>query len=283
LFIGRDMDTFLEGSRSQIIIFTDLDGTLLDDQTYDFRPALTALKFIRSRKIPLILVSSKTRAEMEFYRKELSLEDPFIVENGGAIYFPASFPLPDDYPFEIVDEYREVLIGTPLAVLSEKISELREQFRFRCFSELTVEEIAALTGLTHEQAQGATVREFDEPIVLEDTFDEDILCKRARELDFECVQGGRFLHLFCGGDKGKAVDEILTVYRQQGYPVISIGLGDSQNDVPMLWAVDKPVLMQAPEGGYIEGLDHPDLLKARGRGPDAWNRVVLRILGDLLS
>jgi mannosyl-3-phosphoglycerate phosphatase len=277
------MDTFLKGARRQIIIFTDLDGTLLDDQTYDFKPALPALKFIRSRKIPLILVSSKTRAEMEFYHKGLSLDDPFIVENGGAIYFPASFPLPDDYPFEIVDEYRQVLIGTPLTVLSEKVSKLKEQFRFRCFSDLTIEEIAALTGLSYEQAQRASVREFDEPIVLEDTFDEDLLCKRARELDLECVQGGRFLHLFCGGDKGKAVDEILAFYRQQGYPVISIGLGDSQNDVPMLWAVDKPVLMQAPEGDYIQDLDHPDLLKARGRGPDAWNRVVLRILEDLLS
>jgi mannosyl-3-phosphoglycerate phosphatase len=278
------MDTFLKGSRSQIIIFTDLDGTLLDDQTYDFTPALRALKLIRSRKIPLILVSSKTRAEMEFYRKGLSLEDPFIVENGGAIYFPASFPLPDDYLFEMADEYREVLIGTPIAVLSEKISELKEQFRFRCFSELTVQEIAAMTGLSYEQAQRASVREFDEPIVLEDTFDEELLLyKKARELDLECVRGGRFLHLFCGGDKGKAVDEILILYRQQGYPVISIGLGDSQNDLPMLWAVDKAVVMQAPDGGYIEGLDHTDLVKAGGRGPDAWNRVVLRILGDLLS
>jgi mannosyl-3-phosphoglycerate phosphatase len=277
------MDAFLKGSRSQIVIFTDLDGTLLDEQTYDFKPALTALKFIRSRKIPLILVSSKTRAEVEFYRKELSVEDPFIVENGGAIYFPTSFPLPDDYPFEIVDEYREVLIGTPLAVLSEKINKLREQFPFRCFSDLTVEEIADQTGLAPEQALRASVREFDEPIMLEGGADEGLLYKRARELDLECMHGGRFLHLFCGGDKGKAVDEILTLYRQQGYPVISIGLGDSQNDVPMLWVVDKPVIMETKEGVSIEGLDHPDLVKAKGRGPESWNRVVLRILEGLLS
>ena len=278
------MDPFLKGPRSQILVFTDLDGTLLDDQTYDFKPALTALKLIRSRKIPLILVSSKTRAEIELYRKGLSLEDPFIAENGGAIYFPASFPLPDEYSYEIVDEYQEVLIGTPLAVLHEKIRELKGQFRFRCFSELTIEEIAAVTGLTHEQARLASGREFDEPIVLEGSSDEhELVCKRAQELGLDCVYGGRFLHLFCGGDKGKAVDVILNVYRQQGHPLISIGLGDSQNDVPMLWAVDKAVVMQAQDGGYIEGLDHPDLIKARGRGPGAWNRVVLSILEDFLS
>jgi mannosyl-3-phosphoglycerate phosphatase len=278
------MDTFLKGQGSQILIFTDLDGTLLDDQTYDFKPALTALKLIRSRKIPLILVSSKTRAEIELYRKGLSLEDPFIAENGGATYFPAAFPLPDEYAYEIVDEYHEVLIGTPLTVLYEKISELKEQFRFRCFSEMSIEEIAAETGLTHEQARLAARREFDEPIVLESGSDaEELVCKRAYELGLDCVQGGRFLHLFLGGDKGKAVEVILNVYRQQGHPVISIGLGDSQNDVSMLWAVDKAVVMQTRDGGYIEGLDHPNLLKARGRGPGAWNRAVLSILEELLS
>lgn len=278
------MDAFLKGSRGKILIFTDLDGTLLDDQTYDFKPALTALKLIRSSKIPLILVSSKTRAEIELYRKGLSLEDPFIAENGGATYFPAAFPLPDEYSYEIVDEYREVLIGTPLTLLYEKISELKEQFRFRCFSELTIEEIAAETGLTHEQARLAARREFDEPIVLEKGSDEEeLVYKRAHELGLDCVHGGRFLHLFCGGDKGKAVEVILNVYRQQGYPVISIGLGDSPNDAPMLWAVDKAVVMQTRDGGYIEGLDHPDLLKARGRGPGAWNKAVLSILEELLS
>ena len=274
----------LKGPRAQILIFTDLDGTLLDDQTYDFNQALPALRLIRSRKIPLILVSSKTRAEIEFYRKGLSLGDPFIAENGGATYFPAAFPLPDEYFYEIVGEYHEVLIGTPLTVLYERIHELKEQFRFRCFSEMTIEEIAAETGLTHEQARLAARREFDEPIVLESSSDEEeLVCKRAHDLGLECVHGGRFLHLFCGGDKGKAVEMILNVYRQQGYPLISIGLGDSPNDVSMLWAVDKAVVMQSRDGGYIEGLDHPDLLKARGRGPGVWNRAVLSILEELLS
>ncbi|MFW6147832.1 MAG: HAD-IIB family hydrolase, partial [Thermodesulfobacteriota bacterium] len=151
------MDEFFIGPMSQIVIFTDLDGTLLDDQTYDFKPALTALKLIRSRKIPLIMVSSKTRAEVELYRRKMAVEDhPFIVENGGAVYFPGSFPLPDEYTFEIVDGYREVIIGTPLAVLSEKIRYLKEQFEFTSFSELPVEEIAKLTGLSPEQAQRAS-------------------------------------------------------------------------------------------------------------------------------
>ena len=69
-------------------VFSDLDGTLLDHDTYGYEPARPALDLISSKKIPLILCSSKTRAEMTGIRQQLKLEDPFIVENGGAVYIP---------------------------------------------------------------------------------------------------------------------------------------------------------------------------------------------------
>ena len=267
---------------SHAVIFTDLDGTLLSDRTYDFTPALPALDQIRSLMIPLILVSSKTKAEIEFYCKGLSVEEPFIAENGGAIYFPSAFPLPDIYSYERADNYRALFIGRPLCELSERINTLRDQFHFRCFSEMTMEEIAAVTGLTLQQAGLASQREFDEPIVLESASDDgSLICEKALEIGLDCVKGGRFLHVFLGGDKGKAVEVLLELYRQKGHEVLSIGLGDSQNDVSMLRAVDKAVVMQSPDGTYIEGLDHPDLVKAEGRGPSAWNKVVLSILEDL--
>ena len=47
----------------KLVIFTDLDGCLLDRETYSFEPAQAALRLIREKKIPLVLVSSKTRVE----------------------------------------------------------------------------------------------------------------------------------------------------------------------------------------------------------------------------
>ncbi|MFQ5918142.1 MAG: HAD hydrolase family protein, partial [Candidatus Binatia bacterium] len=65
---------------SNIIIITDLDGTLLNRQTYLLRDAALALDLIEARNIPLIFCSSKTRAEQEVYRKQLRIDHPFIVE-----------------------------------------------------------------------------------------------------------------------------------------------------------------------------------------------------------
>ena len=265
-----------------ILIFTDLDSTLLDNQTYDFTPALPALKIIHSLEIPLILVSSKTRAEIEFFRKRLSLDSPFIAENGGGIFFPDKFKLPKDYLYENVNGYNAIFIGRPIKEVFEKIRKLKENFLFKGFSEMPVREIVALTGLTLEQAILASKREFDEPIVLEHPLnDMEIFCKKASNLGLDCVHGGRFIHLFLGGNKGKAVEIVLNIYRQLRGPIFSIGLGDSPNDISMLRVVDQAVLMQDRDGAHIKGLVHPDLTKAEGNGPEAWNRVILDILADI--
>ena len=267
--------------QSRIIIFTDLDGTLLDDQTFEYQPALPALKRIHLHKIPLVLASSKTRAEIEPYWKRLSTESPFVVENGGAIFFPPTFPLPEDYRYERVDEYKVVFIGRPLKEIHERMHTLKRQIPFKVFSEMPAEEIAGLTGLTLGQAILASKREFDEPVVLQRPLDDgELFFKKASEVGLDCVYGGRFFHLFLGGEKGKAVEKVLHIYRALQGPVFSIGLGDSPNDISMLKVMDKAVLMQARDGGYIKDFEHPDLIKAEGGGPKAWNRVVLDILAD---
>jgi len=272
----------LKQSQPQILIFTDLDGTLLDDQTYDFSPALPALKIIHSQKIPLILVSSKTRAEIEFFMELLSLETPFIAENGGGIYFPPSFALPQEYPYKKIDRFHALFMGRPIEEVLERSRKLKEDFKFRGFSEMPVQEIASLTGLTLEDALRASKREFDEPILLEDPLDDmEIFCKKAAQHGLDCVQGGRFVHLFLGGNKGRAVEKVLTIYKQLKGTIFSIALGDSPNDISMLKAVDRAVLMQGRDGTYIKGLAHPDIIKAEGNGPEAWNRVMLPILEDL--
>ena len=66
------------------VVFTDLDGTLLEHSTYSFAEAEEALDLLRSQDIPLVICTSKTRSEVEFWRRLLGNEHPFIVENGGA-------------------------------------------------------------------------------------------------------------------------------------------------------------------------------------------------------
>ena len=273
------MADYCKRPRPPLVIFTDLDGTLLDDCTYDFSPALPALNVIRSLGIPLVLVSSKTRAEMEFFKRKLSVDSPFIAENGGGIFFPSDLVLPKGYTPVPVDDYNALFVGRPINEVLARSEALKKRFDYKGFSEMSVSEIASITGLSLEQAFLASKREFDEPIILESPADdEESFLKEASRLGLSCVRGGRFFHLFSGGDKGKAVEIVLAVYRDLYGPFVSIALGDSPNDISMLEAADKAVLMRGRDGAYMSDPINSSLIKAKGGGPEAWNEVMLNIL-----
>jgi len=50
----------------KLIIFTDLDGTLLDYSNYSFEPVLPALQLLKEKDINLIICSRKTRKEIGY-------------------------------------------------------------------------------------------------------------------------------------------------------------------------------------------------------------------------
>jgi HAD superfamily hydrolase (TIGR01484 family) len=80
------------------IIYTDLDGTLLDEKSYSFLDAAPALRAAQAKGIPVIFCSSKTSAEIARIRQQLEVRDPFIVENGAAIFTPTGY-----FPFAADD------------------------------------------------------------------------------------------------------------------------------------------------------------------------------------
>jgi mannosyl-3-phosphoglycerate phosphatase len=104
---------------SNLIVFTDLDGSLLDGTTYSYKAAIPALTALREQGIPLVLASSKTRAEMEPIRERLDLHNPFIVENGGAVFVPHGF---FEFPLERMrtrPPYQVMELGLPYHMLRE--------------------------------------------------------------------------------------------------------------------------------------------------------------------
>src|SRR4030043_2006608 len=111
----------------KLIIFTDLDGTLLDRKTYSFEPAEPALNLIRTMGIPLVLSSSKTRAEIELYRRKLENEHPFISENGGGIFIPCTyFSFPFHYDKEL-EKYVVLELGTLYPRIIEALESIKEE------------------------------------------------------------------------------------------------------------------------------------------------------------
>jgi mannosyl-3-phosphoglycerate phosphatase len=259
------------------LIFTDLDGTLLHPRTYSFEKALPALERIREQGIPLLFVSSKTRPEIEVWRKRLGNEHPFISENGGGIFIPDGY-----FPFAVEGEqrdgYRVITLGMPYGAVRRRFIALREELKaaVRGFGDMTPEEVAKLTGLSAEEAHLAKQRDFAEPFVFEKKTDDRFL---------QAIEGaglrwtkGRLFHIMGDHHKGRAV-EILKGHFMRSYgKITTIGLGDSLNDLPFLLTVDRPVLVRKPSGEHDARIDIPGLLRTKGVGPAGWNEAVLALL-----
>lgn len=267
-----------------LVVFSDLDGTLLDHDSYSFAPAEPALRLLRDKGIPLVLCSSKTRPEIEAVRSALGNDEPFIAENGGAVFLPAGrFPL-ESLPARRLPGYDVVEFGTPYARLVEAIEGISRRFpgKLRAFHELTAGEVAGLTGLSPEDAGLALRREYDEPFVLSDPSLGEAVRETVRPFGLTVVRGGRFFHLTGDNDKGRCVRFLSLLYALfLGRPVTSIGLGDSANDRPLLEAVDYPVLVRKPGGKYDPAVRLPGIFLAPGEGPEGWNAAILDLVPRL--
>ncbi len=264
-----------------MIIFTDLDGSLLDHDGYSFEAARPSLERIKQARMPLILTTSKTRREVEALQKALGINDPFIVENGGGIFFPAGyrgFPIPEGRQEA---GYTLIQLGVPYEQIRSFFIALPKEFQARGFGDMSVKNVADLTGLTLDQAVLAKVREFTEPFILEREADLEAVETLAGEKGMKVTRGGRFYHLLgLGQDKGKAVRVVQDIFRRNSeVSLISIGIGDSENDLPMLQNVDIPVLIPRPRRGYLT-VALPRLIRAKQPGSRGWNEAIGRLLDE---
>jgi mannosyl-3-phosphoglycerate phosphatase len=270
--------------QSSLLVFTDLDGTLLDHDSYSFEPALPALAVLEEKNVPLIICTSKTRAEIEIIRQRLHNRHPFVSENGGAIFIPKGY---FSHTFRYTREdsdYRIIEYGTPYSRIRDVFKKMQSPCSggVRGFGDLSAEEVAELCGFSLDQARLAKMREYDEPFILKDI---DALVKIqqiAENANLRVTRGGRFYHLLGKNDKGKAVLRLRDIYKRKLKHIKTIALGDSQNDLPMLEAVDYPVLVQKPEWNYDPSIKLDNLILAKGIGPMGWNATILKLLDNLL-
>jgi mannosyl-3-phosphoglycerate phosphatase len=268
----------------RLVIFTDLDGTLLDQDSYSFEPALPALRAVREKEIPLVFSSSKTRSEIEFYRRKIENGHPFISENGGAVFIPEGY-----FSFSFTGDrtsgnYAVVELGTVYPQILAALDSIRKEtgVPIKGFSDLTAEEISSLCGLSLQEAGLAKEREYDEPFLIEGGEQEvETVRKKIAEKGMNYVWGGRFHHLLGKNDKGRAIGILKHLFEEEFHSISTVGIGDGQNDVPMLLSVDYPIFLRENQAPFPESLSSiRSLTVFDGTGPQVWNKVILSLVTE---
>ena len=252
---------------NKYLIFTDLDGTLLDHKTYSFDAANEMLAHIKANNIPLIITTSKTKEEILKLRKKLDLNYPFIVENGAGIFLPNK------------NDFTQISMGKTYSEILDFFNTYKRNFKITGFFDMSVDVISVLTGLSREDAKLAKKRDFCEPFIIEDESKIKELKQLSQKEGFDIVKGGRFYHLINKGqDKANALLELQKIYeKNNNQKYTTIALGDGGNDITMLDNVDIAVLIKKFDGTFIP-YDKKGLIKTKEIGPKGWNEELKEIL-----
>jgi mannosyl-3-phosphoglycerate phosphatase len=258
----------------QKVVFTDIDGTLIDIYSGRFDGSDLLVKKFSSMGIPVILCSAKTRSEQEYIRNILGLSDPFIVENGGAVVIPDGYF--DDFELEAgirINGYSIIEIGGHSNEIRELLVRIRKdlQIDFKGTTDMTLDEISKKVQIPLSFAKRMSKREYGETILEIEPSDLDRLAKICRSKGLKVIHGGRFIDITQGNDKGKATRVLIDLFKRKYHHrrTFFIGLGDSENDLPMLKLMDIPVLVQKANGTWCDS-GIKNLVRSTGIGPKGW-------------
>lgn len=262
-----------------LLVFTGLDATLIDHDSCSGGASRVGLERIHRRQIPLIFTTSKTRFEIEQLQMAMQIREPFIAETGAAIFFPDGYR---NFRFDMGfrhPPYTVIQRGATYGEIRRFFYAVKERFDLKGFGDLTIDEVARLTGLSQEQAAMAKLREFTEPFLIEDETKIQQLASIAAARGFKVIAGARFFHLIgIRQEQGHTVRLCAQIFdKNTDGKILTVGLGDGTNDASMLKSVDIPVLLPHDDGSYAE-LDLSNLIKAERPGRRGWNEAILYVL-----
>jgi mannosyl-3-phosphoglycerate phosphatase family protein len=264
---------------------------LVDPRTESFAGAEEALSELERRKIAFVLLTTRTREEIEPIRRKIGHNHPFVTENGGGIFFPDGY-----FSLRIpgavrTARYLSVAQGWPYAEVCEALDEIAEEAAVGVagFHHMSLREIADNTGLRPRSAELVRAREFDEPFYFTSADDKAIarFVETARERGFDTRRGPAFWHFSAKCDTARAVRSLAHLFREATHIKLRlVGIGGGEQDLPWLRAVDHAVLLPSPREAAKPAGQVPEppgrsrtIVMGDAPGAVGWSKAILDIIG----
>ncbi len=261
-----------------------MDGAIVQPGAASYDEAEEALSELERRNIPLVLLTPRTRAEIEPVRRKIGHIHPFITESGGGIFFPDGY-----FNVRIPDAVRNgrylcISQGRPYAEVCEELDDLAEKCHVGVagFHHMSAREIAENAGMRPRDAEMARNREYDEPFFFTSADEPAIanFVKSAEESGFRVQRGQPFWHFSAGCDPARAVRTVTKLFRDATRTKLrAVGIGAGLDDAPWLRAMDQAILLPTPgaaldpASGGAQGIS-----LGHAPGPAGWNEAILNII-----
>ncbi len=260
---------------SSLWIVSDVDGTLMD-HSYDLTPAKETIKSLQELSIPVILCTSKTAAEVKVIRNQLNLTDPYIVENGAAIYGES-----------LMKVNGKIILGERYEILENILKSISNEINYdlRPLNNISDKEATELTGLKGNSLELMRDRHWSMPFLNPPENKEEEINNCCKKFNVEIFRGNRMSHMLSiNSNKGKAINELKKYSNNPNIKII--GLGDSPNDLPLLLNSDYKIVIPGPSGPNHKLLDnlqgHKYTLASYPNGY-GWKSEINKLINKLIN
>ncbi len=258
---------------SHILIFTDLDGSLLNHNNFEFREIKNFILNCIKNGIKIIPNTSKTVSEVQVFLDQLGQDLPFIVENGAAIHnlnlvHPKFKSKKNSLFFS-----RSV---TEILDLFEKSIPIK--FQKRCFflKDMSSIEQMKILGLNKKYLPFALNRKYSMPLVFDGSKElVDEFTVLLKKIGMKLHEGGRIYNICDDCSKGKAMTTLIEKLKNDfNFKSHTIVIGDSPNDISMLDVSDQPCIIPLPNKNNLSHLKNQKIIRATQSAPQGWEEVV---------
>ena len=259
----------------KILIFTDLDGSLLHRDTFKFDEVKDYLIQLISKGIFIIPNTSKTEKEILEFLNDLGSSLPFISENGAAIN--GLDLLNTNFPKELIlSREKENLLSIFKNTVPKNL-----QSKCKWLSDMNKIKQSLIFGLKDKKLNMALDRKYTIPFLFEGTKNEkNELSKIIKDRDLYLQEGGRVINLTDKVSKSKSMNIFMRFFKRNNKNVKTIAVGDNFNDLDMLKNSDIPCLVFNDQFKQ-EQINIDNLIISNKPSPEGWADVIKKALVKL--
>ena len=274
---------------SHLVLITDIDASLLEPGLRTRRAERAAIDFLAAYGIPLVINSSRTRAEIERIHRRLQVTAPFISEHGSSLFIPRDC-------FADLPERARPAVGGHVVVFGRPYHYVADTLKRACseskvgvvaFSELSIQDAARELGVAIFDAQLAKLREYTElfRIVDEDDASRSRLYRALRRRGLRCWPAGRHHLVTATPDQAEAFRTLKALWQRGCETPTIVAFGDSDDDVAWLQHADVVVVVQDRRWGVPARVlsKLPTARVTRKPGREGWSEAVLEVVGKLIT
>ena len=258
-----------------ILIFTDLDGSLLHRDTFKFEEIKDYIKELLSKGIFIIPNTSKTEKEILDFNNELGVALPYISENGAAIN--GLDLVNSNLPKELILSREK----DNLLKVFEMSVPVNLQSKCNWLSKMEKKKQSLIFGLEDQKLEMALDRKYTIPFIFDGIKSEkNELFKIVKKVGLVLQEGGRVINLTDKVNKAKALQVFVRFFKKNNKKVKTIAVGDNYNDLEMLKTSDFPCLV-FNDKFTLDEIPIKNLIITNKPSPEGWADVIKMALAKI--